>query len=105
MSFTVENKGRAVRLGTMYCLWETGEAVPHLGLGNRFKLGFAHACACVERSLCAQSALQNHVGEAHSPAASMKGACENAPVGVLLGNVALLLHFYLTAKMEDFIAK
>ena len=24
------------------------EAVPHLGLRNRSKLGFAHACACVE---------------------------------------------------------
>ena len=37
----------------------------------------------------------------------MKGACESAPVGVMLGNVALLLHLYLTltAKMEDFIAK
>ena len=35
----------------------------------------------------------------------MKRACESAPVGVMLGNVALLLHFYLTAKMEDFIAK
>src|SRR4029434_4699476 len=49
--------------------------------------------------------LENHVGEAHSTSASMKGACESAPVGVMLGNVALLLHFYLTAKMEDFIAK
>src|SRR4029434_8688957 len=37
----------------------------------------------------------------------MKGACESTPVGVMLGNVALLLLFYLTltAKMEDFIAK
>src|SRR4029434_294853 len=35
----------------------------------------------------------------------MKGACESAPVGVMLGNVVLLLHFYLTAKMEDLIAK
>ena len=36
----------------------------------------------------------------------MKGACESAPVGVMLGNVALLLHFYLTltVKMEDYIA-
>ena len=49
--------------------------------------------------------MKNHVGEAHSTSASMKGACESAPVGVMLGNVALLLHFYLTAKMEDFIAK
>ena len=49
--------------------------------------------------------MKNHVGEAHSTSASMKGACEGAPVGVMLGNVALLLHFYLTAKMEDFIAK
>ena len=32
----------------------------------------------------------------------MKGACESAPVGVMLGNVALLLHF---CGMEDFIAK
>src|SRR4029434_9004636 len=31
------------------------------------------------------------VGEAHSTSASMKGACESAPVGVMLGNVALLL--------------
>ena len=51
------------------------------------------------------NALKNHVGEAHSTSASMKGACEGAPVGVMLGNVALLLHFDLTAKMEDFIAK
>ena len=37
----------------------------------------------------------------------MKGACESAPVGVMLGNVDFLLHFYfnLTAKIEDFIAK
>ena len=81
------------------------EAVPHLGLRNRSKLGFAHACACVEPLSWAQNALKNHVGEAHSTSASMKGACESAPVGVMLGNVALLLHFYLTAKMEDFIAK
>src|SRR4029434_2657006 len=52
-----------------------------------------------------QNTLKNHVGEAHSTSASMKGACESAPVGVMLGNVALLLHFYFTAKMEDFIAK
>src|SRR4029434_3079018 len=45
------------------------------------------------------------VGEAHSTSASMKGACESARVWVMLGNVALLLHFYLTAKMEDCIAK
>src|SRR4029434_2107021 len=32
----------------------------------------------------------------------MKGSCEGAPVGVMLGNVALLLHF---CGMEDFIAK
>ena len=49
--------------------------------------------------------MKNHVGEAHSTSASMKGACENALVGVMLGNVVLLLHFYFTAKMEDFIAK
>ena len=42
------------------------------------------------------------MGEAHSTSASMKGACESAPVGVMLGNVALLLHF---CGMEDFIAK
>src|SRR4029434_4548009 len=35
----------------------------------------------------------------------MKGACESAPVGVMLRNIALLLHFYLTAIMEDCIAK
>src|SRR4029434_7121124 len=54
-----------------------------------------------------QNALKNHVGEAHSTSASMKGACESAPVGVMLGNVALLLQFYLTltAKLEYFIAK
>ena len=46
--------------------------------------------------------MKNHVGEAHSTSASMKGACESAPVGVMLGNVALLLHF---CGMEDFIAK
>ena len=46
--------------------------------------------------------MKNHVGEAHSTSASMKGACESAPVGVMLGNVALVLHF---CGMEDFIAK
>src|SRR4029434_9518069 len=46
--------------------------------------------------ICHKTTVKNHVGEAHSTSASMKGACENAPVGVMLGNVALLLlHFYL----------
>src|SRR4029434_11314886 len=43
-------KTRDVRSGEApyICLWETGEAVPHLRLRKRSKLGFAHACACLE---------------------------------------------------------
>src|SRR4029434_6553725 len=78
------------------------EAVPHLGLRNRSKLGFAHACACVEPLSWAQNALNNHVGEAHSTSASMKRVGESAAVGLMLGNVARVLHF---CGMEDFIAK
>lgn len=99
-------KTRDVRSGEAPCIvyGRQEKAVPHLGLRNRSKLGFAHACTCLEPLSWAQNPLKNHVGEAHSTSASMKGACESA---VMLGNVALLLHFYLTltAKMEDFIAK
>ena len=52
--------------------------------------------------ICHKTTLKKHIGEANLTSASMKGACESAPVGVMLGNVALLLHF---CGIEDFIAK